>query len=72
MAARSGRPSPNPGFGPVVELRRCHLHRSLDLIGIRKALPSERITAEEAPPAFLEVEPTRSFGTGGIFMLCQQ
>jgi hypothetical protein len=53
----------------VGELRRCHLHRSLDLIGIRKALPSERITAEEAPPAFLEVEPTRSFGNEDVLEL---
>lgn len=53
MAARSGRPSPNPGFGSVVELRRGKLHGSFNLIGIGKTLASQRITAEEAPPALL-------------------
>ncbi|GHO63310.1 hypothetical protein KSC_022020 [Ktedonobacter sp. SOSP1-52] len=62
VAPRSGRPTPDPRFGSVVELRRSHLHRSLDLMSIGKTLVCERITSEEAPPTFLQIEPTHSFG----------
>lgn len=53
VAARSGRPSPDPELSSVVELLRRHLHRTLDLTGIGKALARERIAAEEAPPSLL-------------------
>ena len=62
MAPRLGRPSPHPRLGSVVELRSGNLHRSLDLTGIRKALTSEGIATEQAPPALLQIEPTGSFG----------
>ncbi len=62
MAPRFGRPSPNPRFGSPVELRCRHLHRSFNLISIGETLSSECIAAEEAPPAFLEIEPARTFG----------
>ncbi|GHO54417.1 hypothetical protein [Ktedonobacter robiniae] len=42
VAPRSGRPSPDPGFGSVIELRGGHPHRSLDLMGIGKTLACER------------------------------
>ncbi|GHO99832.1 hypothetical protein KSF_098800 [Reticulibacter mediterranei] len=58
VAARLGRPSPGPRIGSMVELHRGDLHRSLDLTGIGKTLASEGIAAEEAPPAFLEIEPS--------------
>lgn len=60
MAARLGRSSPDPGFGPMVELHRRHLHRSFNLISVGETLPSERIATEETPPPFLEVEPSRA------------
>ena len=74
VAARSGRPSPDPGFGSVVELRGGDLHRSLNLIGIRKALASERIATEQAPPTLLEVEPAGAFGNKDVLearMVCE-
>ncbi len=52
-----GRPSPDPGFGSQVELSGSDAGSLLDLLRIGKALPSERIATEEAPPAFLQVEP---------------
>ena len=61
MAPCFGRPSPDPRLGSVVELGRGYLHRSLDLIRIGKALTRERIPAEEAPPALLQIQPTRPF-----------
>jgi hypothetical protein len=74
VAARSGRPSPNPGFGSVVELRRGNLPCSFNLGSIGKALASERIAAEKAPPTFLQIEPTGSFGDEDVldaWMVCQ-
>lgn len=62
MASRFGRSTPDPRFGSSIELRRCHLHGLLNLIGVGKTLASQRIAAEDAPPAFLEVEPTGPFG----------
>ena len=62
MAARSGRPSPNPGLSPVVELLRRHFHRTLDLTGIGRALARERIATEQPPPTLLQIEPARAFG----------
>jgi hypothetical protein len=60
-----GQSSPHPWFCPVVELHRRHLHGSFNLISIGEALSSERITTEEAPPAFLEVEPAGTLGNEG-------
>jgi hypothetical protein len=55
-----GRPSPDPGLGSPVELRRRNTGGLLDLLGIGKTLPGERIAAEEPPPALLQIQPTRS------------
>lgn len=57
MTARSGRPPPDPGLSPVVELLCHHLHRTLDFAAIGKALARERIATKQTPPAHLEVEP---------------
>src|SRR5260370_20452425 len=54
--------APTPRVWPAIKLCRCHLHRSFNLISIGETLPSQDITTEETPPAFLEVEPTRSLG----------
>jgi hypothetical protein len=62
MASCFGRTSPDPRLGPAVELRRGHSRCLFNLISISKTLPSERITAEEPPPALLQVEPARPFG----------
>lgn len=73
-APRLGRPSPDPGFGPPIELSGGHACRLLDLVGIGKALPGEGIAAEESPPAFLEIEPTGSSGDEDVldaWMICQ-
>ncbi len=57
-----GRASPDPGFGSQIELRGRDAGGLLDLLGVGKALPGERIAAEEAPPALLQVQPARSGG----------
>lgn len=61
MAPRFRRSLPHPGLGSVVALSGRHLHGLLDFIGIGKALASQGITAEEAPPALLQVELTGPF-----------
>lgn len=74
MSAGLGRPPPNPGFRPVVTLLRRHLHRLFNLTGIGETLARQLITTEEAPPAFLEIEPTRPFRDEDVlepWMLCQ-
>ena len=62
MTRRPGRASPDPWFGPQVELSSRDTGGLLDFLGIGKALPSQRIAAEEAPPALLQIEPTGSSG----------
>ena len=57
-----GQSSPHPGPGATVELNCGDRCRLLDLVGIGLALASQGIASEEAPPALLEVEPTRLFG----------
>src|SRR5712692_5073365 len=57
---RLRRTSPDPGLGPQVELSGRDAGSLLNLLGIGKALPGERITAEEPPPALLQVEPAGS------------
>jgi hypothetical protein len=54
--------SPNPGLRTQVELRSGDARGLLNLFGIGKTLPGERIAAEETPPALLQVEPA---GPGG-------
>ena len=61
MGTRSlGRSSPDPGLGTRIELDGGHTGGLFDLIGIGKTLTRERITTEEPPPAFLQIEPARS------------
>jgi len=61
IAARIlGWPSPDPGLGSPVELSGGNTGGLLDFLRIGETLTSKGITAEEAPPAFLEVEPTGS------------
>ncbi len=55
-----GRASPDPRLGSQVELRGSDAGSLLDLLGIGKTLPRKGITAEEAPPALLQIEPARS------------
>ena len=62
MTRRPGRTFPDPGLGSQIELSSGDAGRLLDFLGIGKTLPGERITAEEAPPAFLQIEPTGSSG----------
>ncbi|EFH88887.1 hypothetical protein Krac_10393 [Ktedonobacter racemifer DSM 44963] len=66
VASRFGRPSPDPRFGSPIELRRGDAHRSLDLMSIGKTLASEGIASEEAPPPFLQIEPTGAFGNEDV------
>jgi hypothetical protein len=66
MAPCFGRPSPDPRLCSMVELCRGHLHGALDLISIGKTLAGKRITTEEPPPAFLEVEPTSTLGNEDV------
>ncbi len=58
MTTRSlGRASPDPGLGAEVELSRGDACGLLDFLGIGKTLSSQRIAAEESPPALLQIEP---------------
>ena len=57
-----GWASPDPGVGSQVELSGRDTRGLLNLFGIGKTLPGERIAAEETPPALLQVEPA---GPGG-------
>jgi hypothetical protein len=52
-----GRPTPDPGLSPQVELPGGEAGGLLDLIGIGKALPSQSVATEQAPPALLQVQP---------------
>src|SRR5262249_12983401 len=56
--------SPDPGLGPGVEMLGRHARRQVDLLGIGEGLAGEGLPAEEAPPAFLQVEPTGPRGEG--------
>src|SRR5262249_39387129 len=49
--------SPDPGFGPGVEVVGRHSCRQIDLLGVGKGLASERLATEEPPPTFLQVQP---------------
>ncbi len=51
-------PSPDPGLSPRVEVGGGDACCLLDLLGVGEVLAGERLAAEEAPPAFLQVEPT--------------
>ncbi len=55
-----GWATPDPGFGPPIELRGGNTGSLFDFLGIRETLTSEGIATEEAPPALLQVEPTGS------------
>ncbi len=48
-----GRSTPDPGIGAPIELSGRDASGLLNFIGVGKALPSERIASEEAPPALL-------------------
>ena len=62
ITRRPGRTPPDPGLSPPIELSGGDAGGLLDLFGIGKTLPGERITAEEAPPALLQIEPARPGG----------
>ncbi len=62
MTRRPSRTSPNPRLGASIELCGSDTGGLLNLLGVSKTLPGERITAEEAPPALLQIEPTSSGG----------
>lgn len=62
VAVILGRSTPDPGVGAVVKLSGHDARGLLDLISVGKTLSSQRIATEEAPLAFLEVQPARSFG----------
>ena len=53
---RLRRTSPDPGFGPQVELSGGNTGGLLNLLGRGLALTSQGITAEEPPPPLLEIE----------------
>jgi hypothetical protein len=61
-----GGPTPNPGVGSPVELSGRDARGLLNLIRVGKALSSQRIAAEETPPAFLQIEPAGSFGNEDV------
>lgn len=62
MAMRIGKPSPDPGLGPRVELRGSYAPSQVHLARIGKALTSQRVATKEPPPALLEIKPAGPFG----------
>jgi hypothetical protein len=50
-----GRSTPDPWPSSSVELGRRDASGLLNLISVGKTLPSEGVTAEKPPPAFLEI-----------------
>ena len=58
-----GRSTPDPRFGSPVELSGRDASGLLNLIRVGKALSSQGIAAEEAPPALLQVKPASSSGS---------
>lgn len=56
------RSPPDPRFGTGVELGSGHTPGQVNLARVSKTLTSERIPAEEPPPALLEIEPAGAFG----------
>lgn len=54
--------SPDPGLGVTVELLGGERGCLLDLFGISKALVRKGGSPEEAPPPFLQVQPTGALG----------
>src|SRR2546421_8738248 len=61
-----GGTSPEPRVGSPVELSCSDASGLLDLVGVGKTLSSQGITAEEPPPALLQIEPARSFGNEDV------
>jgi hypothetical protein len=62
MPKRLGRPSPDPGLGPGIELCGGDAPGLVDFTRVGKILPGQRIAPKEPPPALLQIEPTGSFG----------
>lgn len=62
LTMRTGRAPPDPGFRPMVEFLRGEDGDLVDLLGVGKRLPGQRLAAEETPPAFLEIQPTCAGG----------
>ncbi len=52
-----GRPTPDPRLGSSVELSGRDAYGLLNLVGSGKALSSQSIAAQEAPPALLQIQP---------------
>jgi hypothetical protein len=57
-----GRPTPDPRLGSSVELSGRDAYGLLNLVGSGKALSSQSIAAQEAPPALLQIQPAGSRG----------
>ena len=55
------RSSPDPRFGPRVELRGGHTPGQIDLTWIGKTLTSKRVATKDPPPALLQIQPARPF-----------
>jgi hypothetical protein len=55
-----GRASPDPRLSSPVELSRPDTRRLLDFRGGGETLSSQGIAAEQAPPAFLQIQPACS------------
>src|SRR5258706_3951296 len=56
-AVRRWWAAPDPGFGPGIEVFGRHPCCQIELLGVGEGLAGERLAAEEAPPAFLQVQP---------------
>jgi hypothetical protein len=56
------RTPPDPGLGAMIQLLGGQHSNLANLLGVSEGLPGEGLAAEEPPPAFWEIEPTRAFG----------
>jgi hypothetical protein len=61
VAVILGRPTPDPRIGAPIQLSGGDTCGLFNFISVGKTLSGKRIAAEEAPPAFLKVQPTGSF-----------
>ncbi len=66
MAVILGRSTPDPGMGSPVELSGRDARSLRNLVRVGKALSSQAITAEQSPPALLQVEPARPGGNEDV------
>jgi hypothetical protein len=62
VAMRAGWRAPDPGLGAMIKLVRGKAGDVVDLFGVGKGLAGAGLVPQQAPPAFLEMEPACTRG----------